>query len=159
MTPPNDGMAPGSAPETARMTRVLVPIRALQYTDRVIARVIELYRQAPVEVHLLNVQPPLPGHVAMFFSADEIRAFHCDDAREELHAARTTLIEAGIPFTCHVEVGDYVAAIAAFASEHRCRHVVLQDDRAGGLARFILGSAASRVRQLIDGSSALCELV
>ena len=159
MTPPNDDVAPRPVAETAGMTRLLVPIRGSQDTDRVIARVVELYRQTPVEVHLLNVQPPLPGHVAMFFSADEIRAFHCDDAREELRAARQALIDAGIPFTCHIEVGEYVAAVAAFASEHRCRHVVLHDDRVGALAQFILGSAASRVRQLIDGSSALCELV
>ncbi len=149
--------APGLAARTPE--RALVPIGRLRDPERFLARIVDSYRRSPFELHVLNVQPPLPGHVAMYFDAGQIRRFHCEDAMQELLPARRLLRQAGIPYVCHIEVGDYATSIAACAREHRCRHVILEDPCKGMVSRWMPSSLASQVARLLAGSNVLCELV
>jgi nucleotide-binding universal stress UspA family protein len=141
------------------MENLLVPIDGLQDSRRIIERVIEIYRLAPVEVHLLNVQSPFPGHIAMYFSGAQVRRFHLEDGMRELMPARRALEDAGIPFTCYVEVGNRAETIARFARERQCRQIVMNGAAKGFLSDMVLASLASQVRQLIRGSAALCEVI
>lgn len=141
------------------MKNVLVPVAGFQDAERLAARVVAAYRQEPAEIHLLNVQPAFPGHVAMFFSGSELRRLHCEDGMRELAAARRLLEQAGVPFTCHIEVGDQADAIARFAREKRCRHIIMQDGAKGVLSHVVLGSLVNQVKRLIAGSNALCEVI
>src|SRR5690606_11367288 len=56
----------------AMMRKVLVPIgsHANARAQAALEEAIALYREEPVEIHLLNVQVPVSGHVAMFFDID-----------------------------------------------------------------------------------------
>jgi hypothetical protein len=86
----------------------------------------------------------------MFFSAAEIRRFHHEDAMRELAAARDLLARAAIPFTCHIEIGNFADIVAALAAELRCRHI---------LSGMVLGVLASQVKGLVAGSNTLCEVI
>jgi nucleotide-binding universal stress UspA family protein len=95
----------------------------------------------------------------MFFSAQEVRRFHVEDATEELLPARALLVRAEVPFICHVEVGDYATSVAECARKEHCSYIILQDHRKGAVSRLVLGSLTNRVRQLVAGSNVLCELI
>jgi hypothetical protein len=139
--------------------RILVPIDGFEDAALLVARLGDLRSRQPIEVHLLNVQPRFPGHVAMFFSAAEIRRFHHEDAMRELAAARDLLARAAIPFTCHIEIGNFADIVAALAAELRCRHILMHEAAKGVLSGMVLGVLASQVKGLVAGSNTLCEVI
>ena len=141
------------------MTSILVPIDGLQDNARLVARVVELCRQGPTEVHLLSVQTAFNAHVAMFFAAAELRAFHDEDARRELAPVERLLDEAGVPFTSHVQVGRHADTISRVAQELRCRHILMQERPANPLSRLVMGSLADQVQHLVAGTSTACDVI
>lgn len=131
------------------MNDVLVPINdagdSRWAADQAIAR----YRREPTRIHLLNVQRPLPRHIAQFFSGGDLRDFHRDAGMRVLESAMRILDDAGVPHEDHVMVGNQAETIVHFAEQHRCREVVLDDPPKSMLSIFGLGSIGSQVRHLM----------
>jgi len=131
------------------MNEIVVPICNSTDAAWAATQAIALYRNDPARIHLLNVQRPLPKHVAQFFSRSDLRDFHHETGMRVLESAMRMLDEAGVPHEDHVLVGHPAEAIVQFAEERDCRHVVVDAPATDMLAMFGLGSIGSQVRHLM----------
>jgi hypothetical protein len=128
--------------------RILVPVFPAQDHARLAERLLQSARGSPVEIHLLSVQAPYPGHIAMYFSAGVLRRYHREDGLEELAPLRAIVEKAGLPFVCAVEVGNRAAAIAHYMREQRCDEVFLPEERGGLFGRLAMGLVGGDLRAL-----------
>lgn len=131
------------------MNEIVVPICSSTDAAWAATQAIALYRNDPARIHLLNVQRPLPKHVAQFFSRNDLRDFHHDTGMRVLEPAMRMLDEAGVPHEDHVLVGHPAEAIVQFAEDRACRHVVVDAPASDVLSMFGLGSIGSQVRHLM----------
>jgi len=136
------------------MRQLLVPIDPANEsrTRSAIAEVVRLYRQEPVAIHLLRVQPRLTSHVAMFFGPGELHALQQQAGAEDLRFACSLLDAAGVRYEASVLVGRSAETIARAAREHRCDRIVFGDSTS--LAAKMFGSLAQQVRHLLDPTEA-----
>ena len=140
------------------MKNVLVPIddsKDLQWT---INHVISMYRQDPVRIHLLNVQPMLPQDISRFFNKGEVRDFHRDNGMLALKPAIEMLDQAQVPYRNHVAVGRKAEVIVHFAKEHQCSQIVIAKRGEGLLGSLGLGTIASQIRHLIGAGDNVCDV-
>ena len=142
------------------MKRILLPV---DVGDRgrlaaAIDEAVRIYSHEPVTVHLLNVQPRLNGHVAMFFDADELDALRLSAGAEALEVAKALLKQHNVPSTSNVRIGRRAETIACAARELGCDRIVLGSKSTTGLAGMVFGSLAQQVRHLLGGSSS-CQVI
>lgn len=142
------------------MKNVVVPISDSKDTQWTVNHVIALYRQEPIKIHLLNVQPQLPQDISRFFNRGEIRDFHRDNGMLALKPAIGMLDEAEVPHWNHVLVGPRAEMIVRFAREYQCNQIVIAKRPEGLLSNLGLGSVASQIRHLIGAENTLdiCEV-
>ena len=117
-----------------------------------VAEAIALYRQEPVAIHLLNVQPLLSGHVAMFFDSRELSGIQQQSGEEDLAPARALLDAAGVPYTVHIVAGRSAETIARIARELSCDTILMGKEGRVGFAGRVFGSLAGQVRQIVGGA-------
>ncbi len=139
------------------MKSVAVPINDSKDMQWTINHVITLYRQEPVKIHLLNVQPLLPQDISRFFSRGEIRDFHRDNGMLALKPAIEMLDRAEVPHWNHVLVGHRAEMIVRFAQEHHCSRIIIANRSEGLLSSLGLGSVGSQIRHLI-GAGNTCDI-
>jgi len=135
------------------MQRILVPVDGSETAVRAVDYALRLARgsREPVELHLLNVQPPIvSGGVRMFFKHEEIEAYYQDSGQDALRAARERLDQAGQGYVQHVSVGPLGETIVAYAKEQRCDHIVMGTRGLGAMSGMVLGSVASKVIYLAE---------
>lgn len=131
------------------MSQILVPIESSAQAAPAAERALALHRAEPAQIHLLNVQRPLPRHVSRFFPRSELCAFHHEAGLAVLAPAMRVLDDAGVAHQDHVIVGHAAEAIVAFAEQHRCDDIVLDTPTRGLLSILHAGSIASQVRHLM----------
>jgi nucleotide-binding universal stress UspA family protein len=133
------------------MQHILLPIdnSSVSMGDA-IAHAIRLYRQQPVCIHLLNIQPMVSRHVAMCFPKGELRALRTEFGQQELATAEELLRLAGIPFETAVKVGRKAETIALAAQQYGCELILMGDERPNKDFKF-LSSLAQQVRHLLTG--------
>jgi nucleotide-binding universal stress UspA family protein len=136
------------------MNEIVVPICDASDARFGAGQAIALYREAPVLIHLLNVQRPLPKHVAQFFNRNDLRDFHRDTGMRVLEPAIRMLDDAGVPHEDHVLVGHPAETIVRFAEERGCRQVIVDTPPSGMLSLLGLGSVGSQVRHLMQVNQA-----
>jgi nucleotide-binding universal stress UspA family protein len=125
------------------MLKALVPVDGSSNSLCAVRHVIKLVQdREPLEVHLLNVQPPLHGDVTAFVAKENVRAFHRDEGEKALHGACELLNEAGIHFTKHVYVGPAAQVIAECAQELRCDKVIMGTHGRGTITQLLIGSVS-----------------
>jgi len=131
------------------MRQVLVPIDPSNEarTRSAVAEVVRLYRQEPVQVRLVRVQPRLTAHVAMFFGTRELQQLQQQAGTEELQFAQGLLDAAGVPYTSTVLVGRSAETIARAARDFGCDRIVFGEER--GFAGKVFGTVAQQVRSLL----------
>jgi len=135
------------------MLKVLVPIDGSKNSERAIAYAIGFVAnsKAPVELHVLNVQPPIvSGGVRMFIKHEEIEAYYQDSGLEVLRGTRERLDQAGLAYVQHVSVGPFGETIVAYAKEQRCDHIVMGTRGLGTISGMVLGSVATKVIYLAE---------
>ena len=135
------------------MKEILVPIESAAHAPRAAERAIALYEDEPVQIHLLNVQRPLPRHVSRFFPRSDVRAFHQEAGMSALAPAIRALDDAGIPHQDHVLVGHAAEAIVQFAERQRCHDIVLDTPSKGLMSLLHAGSIGSQVRHLLHADN------
>jgi nucleotide-binding universal stress UspA family protein len=101
-----------------------------------------------LEIHLLNVQPPLPAAAASFVDPAILRDFHRDEGAKALAAARQLLDAAGLQYAGNTVVGEPAEAIVAYAEQRACTGIVMGTRGLGHAAGLLLGSVAHKVLQL-----------
>ena len=136
------------------MRQLLVPIDPANEarTRSAVAEVVRLYRQDPVQVRLLRVQPRLTSHVAMFFGRQELHDLQHQAGAEDLRFAQALLDTAGVPYASTVLVGRSAETIAQAARDLGCDRIVFGSE-GGSLASKVFGSLAQQVRHLLAGDA------
>jgi nucleotide-binding universal stress UspA family protein len=99
-------------------------------------------------IHLLSVQPALPGDVSTFVNAEQVKDFHREEGLEALVEARRRLEAAGIVPQLHISVGESAETIVDFAKSRGCDQILLGTRGHTGLGGTLLGSVASKVVHL-----------
>lgn len=142
------------------MRKILVAVDATDPagTRAAVAEAVRIYAQGPVDVHLLNVQPPVSGHVAMFFDNRELHELQQAAGVENLASAEAMLRASSVPWSSSVRIGRCAETIARTARELGCDRIVLGREDAGpGLASKVFGSMAQQVRQVLGGGD--CQVI
>jgi nucleotide-binding universal stress UspA family protein len=142
------------------MRRILVVVDASDpaRVSAAVTEAVRIYTQGPVEVHLLNVQPAVNGHVAMFFGDRELQELQLAAGAEDLAPAEALLRTSNVPCTASVRIGRRAETIVRAARELGCDRVVLgREGGAATLAGKVFGSLAQQVRQLLGGGN--CQVI
>jgi Ca2+-transporting ATPase len=131
------------------MLRVLVPVHGSRNCEFAVRHVVRQFmNNTEMEIHLLNVQPPLTSYVTRFLSRKSVRDYHQDEAAKALRPVRQILDGYGVPYAVHVEIGDKAECITASAHRLRCDHIVMSAARKNSLTRLVENSTTNRVLEL-----------
>jgi nucleotide-binding universal stress UspA family protein len=130
--------------------RALIPVDGSERSLAAVRYVIGQLAQATrdLEIHLLNVQPPLPSAAASFIDSGVVRDFHGEEGAKALAGARKLLDDAGLRYVSNTIVGEPAETIAAYAEQRSCGGIVMGTRGLGHAAGLLLGSVAHKVLQL-----------
>ena len=129
--------------------RVLVPVDGSRNCEFAVRHVIRQFmNNTDMEVHILNVQPPLTSYITRFLSRRNVRDYHADEAAKALRPVRQLLDGFGIPYAVHIEIGERAECITAVAHRLRCDHIVMSTARKNSLTRLVENSTTNRVLEL-----------
>lgn len=130
----------------ARGLKLLVPVDGSAGAERAIDYTVMLCERGLVsEVHLLNVQYPLPGAVTTFVGSKAVAGYHHDEGIKALSGAESKLHAAKIPHHLHIVVGQPADMIAAVSQELKCDGIVMGTRGHGKAVGLLLGSVARDV--------------
>ena len=135
------------------MLNLLLPVDGSQSSCRAADHLVKKqgWYKEPLQIHLLNVQPPvLSGNVRMFISKDQINQFHHDEGMAALAAPRKILDEARLAYKHHILVGEAAETIVRFAREHDCQQIIMGTRGLGSVSGLLLGSVATKVIHLAE---------
>ncbi len=129
---------PGAGPETDRpgrfpaagVMKVLVPVAASHSSRYAVQQVVRRFmNDSSMEVHLLNVQPPLSWYASRFLSAQTLRQWHKAESDRILEPCQRILDKFGVPYSVHVELGEQAQCITELARRLRCDEIVMATAR------------------------------
>ena len=128
------------------MLKVLVPIDGSANALRALRHAVAEYRRHhELELHLLNVQPPLSRHVARFVSRHDRDAWHRDQAEAAMANAGALLTQGGVPYQKHWAVGDRSDQICRAAERLGAHHIVMGTARKNSITRMLEDSVTNKV--------------
>ena len=131
------------------MLKILVPIDGSRNSRFAARHVIKEFMNNPaLEIHLLNVQPPLSWHIARFVSRKSREAWHRDEAEKAMRPVVRLLDKSAVPYVLHTEVGDKAKMITETARRLQCDHIVMSTARKNSLTRMLEDSVTNRVLEL-----------
>lgn len=132
--------------------RVLIPIDGSPGSLAALDRLLEKagWFSTPLEIHLLNVQRPLPQDIGRFIPAEDLHQLHHDRGMASLQAAREKAACKTANCSCHVVVGDAAESIVHFARQQQCELIAIGTRGLGSLPGLLLGSVTTRVLHLAD---------
>jgi nucleotide-binding universal stress UspA family protein len=133
------------------MRKLLLPVDGSDHSLSAVRHVIKLHRNnEPLEIHLLNVQPPVRGDVTAFVPQAVVDDFHIEEGEKALAAARTLLDDTGVPYRKHIHVGNAAEVIAHMARDLRCDEVIMGTHGFGTVAQVLLGSVSHEAIHQMD---------
>jgi nucleotide-binding universal stress UspA family protein len=133
------------------MHKVLVAVDGSQPSEHAVEHLIDLTgRGGRSEVHLLNVQPPIPGDVRRFVTQDMIDTYHREEGHKALESAEGKLNAAGVAYVASVRVGHAGETIAEYVRQQHCDAVIMGTRGLGATRGLVLGSVATKVIHLVD---------
>ncbi|MBE2243073.1 MAG: YjbE family putative metal transport protein [Burkholderiaceae bacterium] len=141
---PVPGVAAARAPVGLR--RLLLAADGSESCRRATAHVIELRRDLRepdgVELHVVNVQRPLPRDVSTFIAGKTIDEYYQERSEEALSPVRARLDEAGFAHQVHRRVGDPGTVIAELAERIGADLIVMGTRGLGTHTAALIGSVA-----------------
>lgn len=138
---------------------VLVPVQPGSDIRWVSSFLAELRRTQSICAHLLSVQPLYNGHVRMFFSPEQLFAFHTEDARAEAAPLCQALDDRDVPYKVHMAVGSSAEEITRFAKEHACSRIVIGPGARASFSDLLFGSIKRQVEALAQAAGLRCEVL
>ena len=134
------------------MVKFLVPVDGSESSKRVVDDLIKrrAWFKDGVEIHLLNVQPPIPygERVSNVVGHDRIAKFHQEEGMAALKPAMAQLDAAKVPYHHHIGVGDPAEIICKYVKEKRCDQIYMGTRGLGSVSNLLVGSVATKVIHL-----------
>lgn len=132
------------------MTRVLIPVDG---SERSLQAVRQVIRQrtivAPLEIHLLNVQPRIFAEDSLIgLPVDKIDTYYYDRSGKALAPAEKLLTEAGLPFASHRATGPVAETIVQRSSALDCDSILMTTRGESTIAAALLGTISAKVAHL-----------
>lgn len=135
------------------MFKVLIAVDGSENANRAVDHVLQLAQNSrePLEVHVLNVQPPVTfGDVKKFVSQEALNAYYHDEGTRTLEAARKRLDKSAIVHTYHIGVGPVAETIVNYAREHGCAQIIMGTRGLSPISSLLVGSVATKILHLTD---------
>lgn len=129
------------------MAKILIPLDGSQHALRALDHVLQRPDPASQDLHLLNVQLPVDGHVRTFVSAQDVEEYHQEEGRAALQDALRKLETAGVRSQVHVLTGHPAEVISRFALQGGFDEIVMGTHGRTGLMKLVMGSVASEVSE------------
>ena len=131
---------------TPRKLNLLVPVDGSPSAERAVDYAIMLAGWGlSDQIHLINVQYPLPGAVTTFVGSKAVSGYHHEEGMKALKPTCAKLDAAGIAHQIHIVVGQPAETITAFCEELKCDAIVMGTRGHGKAAGLLLGSVARDV--------------
>src|SRR5689334_24842995 len=115
--------------------KILIAADGSDYTKRAveyIVRHLDVLRANP-EIHLMHVQPSLPGRAKSFVSRKVAQAYQLSESRRALRPAARLLARVKVPFRERHMVGEPGYAIASLAASGKYDLVIMGSHGYGAL--------------------------
>jgi nucleotide-binding universal stress UspA family protein len=133
------------------MLKALVAVDGSDSSLSAVRHAIRLgHDREPLDLHLLNVQPPVGGDVTTFVDRENIEGFHRDEGEKVINPAGELVRAAGLHCTKHIFVGHFAETIAQVAKDLGCAMVIMGAHGRNGLMGALMGSVGQQVIGLID---------
>ena len=141
------------AAKAVSMKRILFPFDGSEAAQRAIGYVVSAFLgMRPLEVMLLNVQPPIPMRDLLFegrpSELHKLEAPLREAGGALLASAKRALDVAGIENQMHVEIGEPAQVICDFAKRYHCELIAMGTRGMGAVSGLVLGSVATKVLHL-----------
>ena len=134
------------------MKRVLIPVDGSACSLRAVELVIDKRSRyaepEALDIHLVNVQPPLSHDITRFASHEQIAEFHRSESEGQLKAACARLDEAGVAYQCHCEVGHVAETLCGLAESLDCDQIVMGTHGRSAMVELLMGSTTAKVLHL-----------
>lgn len=132
--------------------KLLVPVDGSKCSIRAVEHLLKKlgWFKGGVEIHLLNVQPPIPygQRVSSVVGRDRITKYHQEEGLAALKAARHKLDAAKVKYAYHIGIGDEAEVIADYAKREGVDQIFMGTRGLGGISTLVLGSVATKVIHL-----------
>ena len=135
------------------MIKILVAVDGSENANRAVDYVLEFAGNSrePVEVHVLNVQPPVTfGEIKRFVGQDVLNAYYHDEGAKLIPPTRIRLDKSSVAHNYHIGVGPVAETIVNYAREHGCRQIVMGARGLSPVSSLFVGSVATKVLHLTD---------
>lgn len=129
--------------------KILVPVGTSPNSLFAVRHVVRRFmNNSAMDVHLLNVQPPLNRHISQFLGRRTLREYHQTESEKALRPCIAILDNFGIPHAVHTMVGDQAECITETARHLHCDEIVMSTARKDSLTRLLENSVTNRVLEL-----------
>lgn len=134
------------------MEKILFPVdgsdHAVRAAEFLIASRAKQAKAGELELHLLNVQTPLPSLASQAAGADRVRQHHHDEGIAALQRVRAVLDAAGVSYVFHIGVGEPSEVIVSYVKDKGCGEILMGTRGLGSVSSMVLGSVATKVIHL-----------
>lgn len=134
------------------MEKILFPVdgsdHAVRAAEFLIASRAKQAKAGGLELHLLNVQTPLPSLASQAAGAERVRQHHHDEGIAALQRVRAVLDAAGVSYVFHIGVGEPSEVIVSYVKDKGCGEIVMGTRGLGSVSSMVLGSVATKVIHL-----------
>jgi nucleotide-binding universal stress UspA family protein len=143
----------------AAVKNVLVVVSDIQDARATAATLAAMGTREAMRVHLLSIQSPPSTHAGLFLRSINFRKVQRDAALAALVPLCRELDSLGVAYRSHVAMSPWLAAIARFARDTGCTHVVVGDNPHSALRRLVLRHDCWRIRSFLRQSGRDCPVI
>ena len=132
--------------------KILLAADGSEYTKKALAFLVthESLLSPGAELHVINVQPPMPPRVKTMVGASTLADYYKDETGAVLKPISQFLDRHSVRFTTETAIGHAGEEILRAAVKARCHMIVMGTHGHGFLGRALMGSVAQHVVQGAD---------